>query len=156
MAKKQSMICKHCGKMFLAFSWKVKQGYGRYCSNACKATVGGLSGGVIGKHGRVSGDFDKKFVINIHTGCWEWIASKNRDGYGRYGLDKKNYLAHRFSWIKTYGEIQDDFLVLHKCDNPSCVNPEHLFLGDCKANIRDMIEKGRASWQKNDNHIQKA
>jgi hypothetical protein len=80
--------------------------------------------------------------------CWNWIGFKKQTGYGQIrGLDKnrksKMLRSHRVSWILTNGEIPDSLCVLHKCDNPSCVNPKHLFLGTIKDNVQDMIKKGR-------------
>ena len=79
--------------------------------------------------------------------CWEWNAGKYRGGYGHFRRlidDKwKMYKAHRFSYELHKGEIPKGFLVCHSCDNPSCVNPDHLFLGSPKDNMEDMIKKGR-------------
>jgi len=75
--------------------------------------------------------------------CWNWLASK-RNGYGRiWSGEDKNLAAHRVSWELKHGKIPDGMKVLHVCDNPSCVNPRHLFLGTQTDNIYDMCEKGR-------------
>lgn len=88
-------------------------------------------------------------------GCWVWTACKNK-GYGWFGVgNKKMKSAHRFSWELENGEIPNNFCVLHKCDNPLCVNPNHLFLGTLKDNTADMISKGRTNWlgkQGSENH----
>lgn len=76
--------------------------------------------------------------------CWEWLASKNKKGYGLFRYQNKNVSTHRYSWILHYGEIPDELFVLHKCDNPSCVNPKHLFLGTNEDNMKDMSRKGRS------------
>ena len=73
--------------------------------------------------------------------CWEWIASY-RGKYGQITVKKEKYLAHRFSWILHYGNPGTQW-VLHKCDNPKCINPKHLFLGTPKDNTQDMISKKR-------------
>lgn len=72
--------------------------------------------------------------------CWEW-TSYRVDGYGRFWLGC-SMLAHRVSWILTHSD-PGDICVLHRCDNPPCVNPTHLFLGTRQDNNRDKIEKGR-------------
>ena len=77
--------------------------------------------------------------------CWEWVGCKTDGGYGRYGRKIKLQKAHRISWTLINGEIPKGLFVLHKCDNPSCVKPEHLFLGTAKDNTQDMISKGRKS-----------
>ena len=78
-------------------------------------------------------------------GCWTWTASTDTCGYGSIGLSNQRLCvrAHRVSWVIENGEIPNGKYVLHRCDNPACVNPDHLFLGDQKDNMKDMIEKGR-------------
>ena len=76
-------------------------------------------------------------------GCWEWIGTITNEGYGVFGVEGGFSSAHRFSWKIHYGDIPDGLLVLHKCDNRKCVNPEHLFLGTHQDNMRDKIAKGR-------------
>lgn len=83
------------------------------------------------------------------TGCWEWTANRHRRGYGRFHAcvnpdgSNRQVLSHRFSWELTNGPIPDGMCVLHRCDNPPCVNPDHLFLGTQGDNITDMVSKQR-------------
>ena len=74
--------------------------------------------------------------------CWIWTGSQLR-GYGQFWLGGKLHIAHRVSWVLHVGPIPFGLHALHKCDNPSCVNPEHLFLGTAKTNVHDMMDKGR-------------
>lgn len=81
---------------------------------------------------------------HMDTSCWEWLGYCNKNyGYGRFSIDGRLGLAHRFSWILQYGELPKDLDILHKCDNPSCVNPSHLLLGTHQDNMQDMVKKGR-------------
>lgn len=79
--------------------------------------------------------------------CWEWIGAKDQDGYGAFKAEVGGvrYLkAHRYSWVIHTGElITEELVVLHECDNPSCVNPSHLSVGTVKDNVHDMMGKGR-------------
>lgn len=88
-----------------------------------------------------------RFVEKTDT-CWIWKGSKNEKGYGWIRFNNGGFRAHRLSYILFNGEIPKDntyhgVCVLHKCDNPSCVNPEHLFLGSNDDNVKDMVIKLR-------------
>jgi hypothetical protein len=76
-------------------------------------------------------------------GCWNWISSKHRNGYGYICVVRRSRLAHRVAWELTNGPIPAGLLVLHRCDNRRCVRPDHLFLGTQADNLRDMDAKGR-------------
>ena len=82
-------------------------------------------------------------------GCWIWQGARNPKGYGilrttTLGGGKRNVMTHRASFMVHRGPIPDGMLVLHECDNPSCVNPDHLRVGTANDNTQDMIAKGRA------------
>lgn len=110
----------------------------------------------MGKSEKQRTTIDERFwpKVDIHgpDDCWSWLASRRTGSdYGQF-VDtyiengkrvQKFYAAHRLSWILTHGPIPDRLCVLHRCDNPLCVNPSHLFLGTNKDNVDDMKKKGR-------------
>lgn len=76
--------------------------------------------------------------------CWVWTgAPATKEGYGRVGIDGRKHLVHRLSYVLANGQIPDGLLVLHTCDNPPCVRPDHLFVGTDADNRADMVAKGR-------------
>lgn len=82
------------------------------------------------------------------NGCWEWTATRNRQGYGVVGIALKGkpvgVPAPRLQWMHCHGEVPVGHVVMHICDNPGCVNPDHLMLGTHIDNMIDMHTKGRA------------
>lgn len=80
---------------------------------------------------------------NGEYNCWNWLAYKDPDGYGRFRWGKQVFKSNRLAYILRFGEIPNNLHVLHRCDNRACVNPEHLFLGNQIDNMQDMLAKGR-------------
>lgn len=87
--------------------------------------------------------FAEKYEIDPDTGCWNWTGAKSSFGHGSLRVSGKSLGAHRISWELHCGEIPLKMEICHHCDNPKCVNPDHLFLGTHQDNIRDMATKGR-------------
>lgn len=89
--------------------------------------------------------FWSKVNKNAPNGCWEWTAYRSPKGYGRFqtGTLEGPRFAHRLSYEDAKGRIPKGRFVCHSCDNPACVNPAHLWLGDNKANMADCRKKGR-------------
>lgn len=87
----------------------------------------------------------ERVQFDTNGGCWLWEGA-NAGGYGRinFGRGKKTISTHRLMWESQFGAIPSGMVICHKCDVPSCVNPNHLWLGTQTANMADMSKKGRA------------
>lgn len=96
--------------------------------------------------------FWEKVARGPVTECWLWRGGRNSDGYGRFAVTSTRatvrlVLPHRYAWELRWGAIPPGLHVLHACDTPTCVNPEHLMLGTHRANIADAARKGRLRGQ---------
>lgn len=102
--------------------------------------------------------FFNRIQKSLYNDCWLWIGNKNRQGYGIFFDDSgKEVRAHRYSYFIEYGHLDKTKYVCHTCDNPSCVNPKHLWEGTAKDNNEDCRNKNRAKYppdQKGENHSQ--
>lgn len=96
-------------------------------------------------------DMEQRFWSRVDTSgdCWLWTGSTYKGGYGvlRCG-NGKSLSSHRYSAMLHFGMFDTRLQVLHRCDNPACVRPDHLFLGDRSLNMQDMATKGRAAGQR--------
>ena len=133
--------CANCGKEFTAEARHVRKGDGKYCSRRCSAKMRARPRGtILGRFLRFASGLEDL------AGCWPWIGSKNRQGYGKLAcvsFGRHKFMAHRVSYLLFVGPIPRGLQVLHHCDNPSCVNPQHLFVGTQKDNMADCHRKGR-------------
>lgn len=87
--------------------------------------------------------FWKGVSIGASNDCWMWNGAKNKQGYGRFTQKKIQRLSHRVAFTSVHGPIKSDTLICHRCDNPSCCNPGHLFAGSSSDNVQDSLRKGR-------------
>lgn len=96
--------------------------------------------------------FHKSYEIVSESGCWIWTGADRGNGYGCMMEDNILISAHRKSYEMYYGAIPSGMIVCHRCDVPSCVNPDHLFIGTHKDNHDDMAKKGRNNPPRGDEH----
>lgn len=87
--------------------------------------------------------FDRLYIPVPESGCWLWLGAVNKNGYGKIKYERRHWTAHRLAWQLFKGDIPIDICVLHRCDVPICVNPDHLFLGTNQDNVDDCVSKDR-------------
>lgn len=140
MSERKSIACKNCGTFFLPSLGNAKKGYGIFCSRSCHFA-----------HRTIPLEirFWKSIGETTASGCILWNGWITPRGYGSIGGKDatgrwRHVAAHRLSYELAYGPIPDRLCVCHKCDNPRCVNHEHLFLGTTMDNIRDRHAKGHS------------
>lgn len=139
------VVCQNssCAQSFHVSHNRLENGRGKYCSKACW-------------HSLTAEERFWNFVTKT-SHCWIWNGYRDSKGYGRFGIATSiNIKAHRYSYMLAYGPIADKTFICHNCfplpDNPSCVNPLHLWPGTNQANIADAVRKGkwhfdgRSSW----------
>jgi hypothetical protein len=89
-------------------------------------------------------NFKSKFIVGDENECWNWVAALDGKGYGQLRYHYKQYISSRLSWEVFKGPIPEGKLVLHKCDNRKCVNPNHLYVGTYSDNMGDRESRNRA------------
>lgn len=131
----ESCRCLQCGRSFLASPVEIRRGGAKYCQPSCwYAFV---------QDGSAARFWSK---VKKTATCWLWMAGTSPAGYGRLGQGGQgSMLAHRYAYELTRGPIPKGLFVLHSCDTPPCVRPDHLFLGTHQDNMDDMNRKGRHS-----------
>lgn len=135
-------VCAECGASVTQNyrQNKTRMAKPKFCSEACNQVYRRRNGV------RTAPDrFWSKVQRGSEHECWPWVGHRNRLGYGRFtyvrGMTQQ---ATRIAWLLWHGSLPpNDMFVCHSCDNPPCVNPNHLWLGTCKQNVQDMVQKGR-------------
>lgn len=126
--------CHTCGKKFYLHPSRARRGQ-RFCSRACIHPK------------TIEQRWNDKVRKNSATGCWVWTGQRNNRGYGMIYVKGSLKLAHRVGWELKNGPIPKGKLGLHTCDNPGCVNPDHIYVGTHKENTQDMIRRGRSNYR---------
>jgi hypothetical protein len=129
----KTMTCLRCGKQFVTYPSHISKGR-KFCSQSCYH---------IHRTESQPEHFWDMVDKSSPDGCWTWTGFLTPQGYGRFCVAGDNHPAHAYAYELTYGPIPPGLEALHKCDNPPCVRPDHIFIGTQGDNVRDCATKGR-------------
>ena len=129
--------CQHCDVSFSITAARFRSGDGAYCSPPCRKAAIAFSPERFWARGR-----------KTESGCLVWTGALNNKGYGQLTILYKRYLAHRIAFELAKGPISNGMEICHRCDNPPCYEPAHLFAATHRENGLDMSSKGRAALQR--------
>lgn len=130
-------VCSYCGASFTRYPISAKRAARpQYCSQECFGSVMRI---------RANNNLYRRFYSRVDVcnknNCWEWKGRRDPNGYGRIDIGGRPVLAHRMAFMFANGFECEN--VCHSCDNPPCCNPNHLWAGNPKLNVADMVKKGR-------------
>ena len=128
--------CLSCGQPYRVAQYRATKS--KYCSHSCRA-IGTMKMRSLPLEDR----FWRKVKVKSENDCWLWTAATTNGGYGVIGHRDKTVRAHRLSYEMANGPIPRNHVVRHKCDNPACVNPDHLEIGTQADNICDAVSRNR-------------
>lgn len=139
-------VCKGCGKTFTGEERLIKSGRKQYCSRSCRSRTVAL---LMHKErkSRIEELDEKRFWKKVvkSSGCWIWTGGLFTNGYGQFWRTSGSMPAHRYSYYLHFEDLEADSQICHRCDNPLCVNPAHLFQGNALINKHDSMNKDRHS-----------
>jgi hypothetical protein len=133
-----TLHCQHCGTAFTANAARAKSA--KYCTKHCSSLAREKS-----RRERVSAEDRFWSFVDRSGECWIWTGWCDKDGYGGFRWHDGQERAHRVSWEIAHGPIPEGHLILHRCDNPPCVNPDHLYDGTQQDNMTEKSDKGRGA-----------
>lgn len=127
-----NFVCKNCGKNFIDYGHSDRE----FCSRRCNS-----------EYQKKSFRREITYDIDPESGCWVCTshAGIHEKDYPRITIEGKHVLLHRYMYEQKYGKIPDGMDACHECDNPRCINPDHIFLGKHKDNMEDRNNKGRSN-----------
>lgn len=132
----KSGVCEWCNR---EFTFDRRSGLRRFCGRLCSTAFTGQQ-----RKTPEPERFDRHVTKSHPSGCWEWTGPRSPKGYGLFRDDTGRMVsAHRHAYFRSGKVMPEGHLCCHSCDNPSCVNPDHLFPGTPKQNTQDMVRKGR-------------
>lgn len=137
MKKMVPVTCAKCGRQYSAHAWRQKPENEKYRSKYCSSDCS--------RSHCTTVPLEKRFWEKVRKteGCWYWTGAVNSWGYACIWIDRRSHLCSRYVWERDNGPVPEGKWVLHKCDNPACVRPDHLFLDTLSANSRDCLNKKR-------------
>jgi hypothetical protein len=136
-------VCVACSAIFRTEARYLKRRRGNYCSRDCAAAAARRRKWE-NYYQQIANRFWERVDASAgESACWPYTGATRANGYGRLILRGKHELAHRMAYRFARGKIPDGLFVCHRCDNPPCCNPDHLFLGTHQDNVDDKTRKGR-------------
>lgn len=131
-------FCETCDSKFMRLKNRSEKQWNahNFCSVECRLKTKA-------RYSDKAKRFHDNYIPEPNSGCWLWTGSINNEGYGQISINMHHMRSNRLAYEVCVGPIPDDMIICHRCDNPSCVNPEHLYAGTHQDNANDKAQRGR-------------